>query len=70
MSSRYVGAYGAEIAELFQRMAGYADRTLKGAEPADLPVEQPTKLVLAINSRQPRNSASRCRHHSSLAPTK
>ena len=42
-------AYGPSYAELFQRAAGYVDRILKGARPADLPVEQPTTFELAVN---------------------
>jgi putative ABC transport system substrate-binding protein len=44
-------SYGVDNAAVMRRMAEYVDKILRGARPADLPIEQPTQLALSVNLR-------------------
>ena len=47
-----LASYGTSILEMFQRAAHLVDRILKGAKPAELPVEQPAKFELVVNLKK------------------
>jgi putative ABC transport system substrate-binding protein len=50
-----LASFGNNVPDLFRRAADYVDRILKGAKPAELPVQLPTKFELLINLKTARN---------------
>jgi putative ABC transport system substrate-binding protein len=52
-------SYGADLRDLYRHTASYVDRILKGATPADLPIEQPRKLELVVSLKSARNLGAR-----------
>jgi putative ABC transport system substrate-binding protein len=47
-------SYGPSVSEVFRRAATFVDKILRGASPADLPVEQPTRFELVVNLKTAR----------------
>jgi putative ABC transport system substrate-binding protein len=62
--------YAASFPDIWRHSARYVDKILRGAKPADLPVEQPNKYELIINLKPRRRSGSLSRRRSSPAPTR
>ena len=63
-------SYGPNLPDLFRRAGDYVDKILRGAKPADIPVEQPTKFDLIINLTTAKALGLTIRNRSCCAPTR
>jgi putative ABC transport system substrate-binding protein len=68
--SRRLSSYGATLAELLRLAADHVDRILKGTDPVELPVLQPTRFGFVINLRTARQLGTEVPCPSSTGPTR
>jgi putative tryptophan/tyrosine transport system substrate-binding protein len=63
-------SYGPNLEDIVRRAAPYVDRILRGADPAELPVQVPLKFETVVNVKPPGYSTLRCRCRSCCVPTR